>query len=269
MGDAPCCRHEAQQASNKAVVNPPDIESIERATLAAVSPQAIEEWPAEGWLLPFDQGTVGRAKTAVPLRHVAPDIALIDRIEARYAAHSLPPAFRLPVMPAFDAMCDALHTRGYRMHKPTLTQTGDARAMASFSTEPPATIDTTPDAGWASVFLGEGFDPVDGASRVQALSRAPGTLFASVRDKESSRTLAAGAMAFGHGWASVHGIRTAQAARGRGLAGRVLRGLAQAALERGFERVFLQVESGNTSALSLYRRAGFEPAWGYAYWQPA
>lgn len=250
-------------------MNPPVIESIERATLAAVSPQAIEEWPAEGWLLPFDNGTVGRAKTAVPLRHVAPDIALIERVEARYAAHGLPPAFRLPDTSAFDAMRSALTARGYGSRKPTFTQVGDARAMAAFSAAPPAAIDTAPDAGWASVFLGEGFDPVDGASRVQALSRAPGSLFASVRDEESGRTLAAGAMAFGHGWASVHGMRTGQAARGRGLAGRVLGGLARAALERGFERVFLQVEAGNTSAIFLYRRAGFEPAWGYAYWQPA
>ena len=250
---------------------PHDIESIERATLAAVSPQAIEEWPTEGWLLPFDSGTVGRAKAAVPLRHDdAPDMAAIERLEARYAAHGLPPAFRLPATPAFDAMRNALTARGYRVHKPTFTQIGDARAMSACSADPPATVDTAPDAGWASVFLGEGFDPVDGASRVQALSRAPGTLFASVRDdSKDGRTLAAGAIAFGHGWASVHGMRTEQAARGRGLAGRVLRGLAQAALERGFERVFLQVEAGNAAAISLYGKSGFTPAWAYAYWQPA
>ena len=69
-------------------------------------------------------------------------------------------------------------------------------------------------------------------------------------------------------FASVRGMRTEQAARGRGLAGQVLAGLAQAALERGFERVFLQVETGNAAAISLYRRAGLGPAWTYAYWQP-
>ena len=61
-------------------------------------------------------------------------------------------------------------------------------------------------------------------------------------------------------------MRTVQAARGRGLAGRVLAGLAGAALERGYERVFLQVEAGNEPALALYRRAGFAPAWTYRYW---
>ena len=45
----------------------------------------------DGWLLAFDSGTVNRAKSAVPLQHVpAPDAGLlIDRIEARYAAHGL------------------------------------------------------------------------------------------------------------------------------------------------------------------------------------
>ncbi len=43
--------------------------------------------------------------------------------------------------------------------------------------------------------------------------------------------------------------------------------LAQAAIARGFERVFLQVEAQNDPALSLYRRAGFEPQWQYSYWQ--
>jgi hypothetical protein len=40
-----------------------DIEAIERATLAAVSPRRLEELP--GWLLAFDEGTIGRARSAV------------------------------------------------------------------------------------------------------------------------------------------------------------------------------------------------------------
>jgi len=65
----------------------------------------------------------------------------------------------------------------------------------------------------------------------------------------------------------VHGMRTEQSQRGRGLARRVLAGLAQAALERGFERVFLQVDAHNAAAHALYRRAGFSTQWQYRYWQ--
>jgi ribosomal protein S18 acetylase RimI-like enzyme len=122
------------------------------------------------------------------------------------------------------------------------------------------------DDAWAALFLsGGGVDPADGASRVRALSRAPDSRYASVRD-EGGRTLACGTVAFGHGWASVHGMRTDAAYRGQGLAGRVLAGIAQGLIAEGFERVFLQVEEHNAAAQSLYRRAGFETAWRYRYW---
>ncbi|MEJ8857164.1 GNAT family N-acetyltransferase [Variovorax robiniae] len=243
-----------------------DTEAIERATLAAVAPRTVEE--LDGWLLPFDNGTVGRAKSAVPLRHEAPPDAdeLVARIEARYAAQGLPAAFRIADLPCFDALHVGLQERGYQRGKPTVTQTGDLKSVLALSPDAPGDVDTAPDEGWASVFLGEGFDPVDGASRVQALSRATGTLFGSVR--EDGRTVAAGAMALAHGWASLHGMRTEQSAWGRGLAGRVMAGLAQAALALGYERAFLQVEAGNAAALALYRRAGFVPQWTYEYWTP-
>lgn len=245
-----------------------DIEAIERATLDAVAPQWVEALDDEAWLLPMDTGTVGRARSAVPLRHQAPNAepaALLERIEAHYAARGLPAQLRVADAPCFGALAGAMKARGYQAAKPTLTQIGSARAMLVLGAGAPAQVDAAPDAGWAEVFLGPGFDPVDGALRVQALSRASGNLFASVR--EEGVTLAAGAVSFGHRWASVHGMRTLQSARGRGLAGRVLAGLAQAALARGFERVFLQVEAGNEPALALYRRAGFVPAWRYRYWQ--
>jgi len=251
-----------------APLQPADIEAIERATLAAVAPQWLQELDGDGWLLPMDSGTVGRAKSAVPMRHAAPRAApdrLLERIEAGYAARGLATMLRLPDAACFDALRAVLAEHGYQGIKPTLTQIGSTHAMRAVSQGRPADVDAAPDSGWAGVFLGPGFDPVDGASRVQALTRASGNLYASVR--ENGRTLAAGAMSFGHGWASVHGMRTDQSSRGHGLAGRVLAGLAQAALDRGYPRVFLQVEAGNAAALALYRRAGFQPAWAYRYWQ--
>ena len=240
-----------------------DIETIERATLAAVAPEALEE--IAGWLLPFDSGTVGRATSAVPVAHSAPDPLSLRQIEERYAARALPAVFRIPSASAFDGFGEALARSGYAASKPTQVHTAATAVVQQVSNAAAAEITSQPDAGWAEVFLGEGFDPVDGASRVQTLSRAAETLFASV--SQDGRTVAAGAAAFGHGWASVHGMRTAQACRGQGLAARVLASLAAAALSRGYPRMFLQVEAHNRPAQSLYRRAGFNPAWTYTYWR--
>ncbi len=242
---------------------PSEIEAIERATLAAVAPEALEEIP--GWLLPYDSGTVGRAKSAVPTAHTAPDALLLREIEARYAARGLPAVLRIPSAAQFDELRDLLAHSGYAAERPTEVHTAAASVLAQHWDGAAAEVAGAPDAGWASVFLGEGFDPADGASRVRSLGRASGSLFCSVR--EDGRTVAAGAAAFGHGWASVHGMRTAQAARGRGHAARVLATLAAAARSRGYERVFLQVQADNAPALSLYRRAGFEHGWTYTYWR--
>jgi ribosomal protein S18 acetylase RimI-like enzyme len=240
-----------------------DIESIERATLAAVSPEAVEEF--EGWLLPYDGGTVSRAHSAVPLCHAPASVGMVDQIEARYEARGLRAVFRLANEACFDGLRQELTQRGYQAAKPTLVQVGTVQAMRDASALTPAETADSPDAAWAALFLSESFDPVDGASRVKALSRAHGSVYASVR--ENGEAVAAGAGAFSHGWASVHGMRTDQAFRGRGLAGRVLAGIAEAALRRGIARAFLQVEDANVPALALYRRAGFETVWSYSYWR--
>jgi GNAT superfamily N-acetyltransferase len=252
-----------QYAMRRATLIPNDIEAIERATVAAVSPEVVEE--LEGWLLSFDTGAVGRAKSAVPLRHAACDATAVQEIEARFEARGLPALFRIADDPCFELIRTELKRRGYRAGRPTLVQIAASKSVRLVSPDATAEVATAPDASWAEVFLGDGFDPVDGASRVKALSRARGSVYASVR--EDGRAIAAGAAAFGYGWASVHGMRTAQARRGEGLAARVLATLAAVALKRGMERMFLQVEDNNAPALALYRRAGFETAWGYAYWR--
>jgi ribosomal protein S18 acetylase RimI-like enzyme len=239
-----------------------DIETIERATVAAVSPDAVEEF--HGWLLAFDSGTVNRARSAVPLSHAPVEIAMIEKIEACYRARGLSTVFRLAHEPCFDNLRQELARRGYKTGRPVLVQVGSVSDMRDVSAATPAETADLPDAQWSALFLAEGFDPVDGASRVKALGRARNSVFASVR--ENSRTVAAGAGAFSHGWSSVHGMRTDQVFRGRGLAGQVLAGIADVAAQRGMERVFLQVEDVNTSGLALYRRAGFKTVWRYDYW---
>lgn len=241
-----------------------DIEAIERATLAAVPPQRQACWG--GWLLAFDDGTVGRCRSATPLHHVAPPADLLDGIEQRYAAAKLPAVLRVPELDCFDGLRAALRSRGYARTNPTLVQTGRvAAAAAGPATGAHVELATRPGAGWEQAFLGEGFDPVDGASRLSILRRGSDSVFASVH--EDGRTVAVGAAGFHGGWCGVHGMRTAAGQRGRGLAGAVLRALAEAARQRDVERWFLQVQEANRPARALYARHGFATAWAYAYWQ--
>lgn len=240
-------------------MGPAEIESLERATVAAVAPPEVLE--IDGWLAPFDDGTIGRAKSAAPLSHT-PDAAAVPKILAAYEARGLPPAFRIPDSPVLETIRNHLAEKGFRPGQPTLVKVGDAARMAGFAPAGAELLDR-PDAAWGEVFLGEGFDPVDGAHRVKLLSRSPGALYGVVR--EAGRPMAVGVMSLGEGWAGVHGMRTAQQARGRGYASRIMASFGQAALARGVSRVFLQVEEPNP-ARRLYRRAGFERVWRYHYW---
>jgi ribosomal protein S18 acetylase RimI-like enzyme len=245
----------------------PDVESIERATLDAFPPLAMEEIPA--WLLGLDPGKVGRAHSAAPLLHTAPDSAAVAAIEARYAAFRLSPVFRIPIDNRFEGVRDELTERGFVATQATQVQVGTARAMAqlpgSLIAGASLILTAAPDEAWVSVFLSEGFDPVDGASRTQILARARQAVFATVYVE--GLAVAAGAASFSHGWASVHGMRTVPGHTGLGLASRILCAFAGEAQARGFEPVFLQVEAANTRARLLYGRAGFSMAWTYEYWR--
>jgi GNAT superfamily N-acetyltransferase len=241
-------------------LEPADLESLERATVEAVAPPQVLE--IGGWLVPLDNGTIGRAKSAVPLRHDLGPEAL-GEIEAAYRQRGLKPAFRLADIPALEPVKAELTRRGYAAQQPTVFKIGAIADLAAFS-EGTAEILTTPDEGWSAVFLGEGFEPADGAHRIAALTRSPDAVYGAAG--EGGRTHAVGVMSFGRGWAGIHGMRTAPDQRGRGFASRVLAGLGRVAQIRGLDRVFLQVEEANP-ARAIYRRAGFSPVWRYHYWR--
>ncbi|MFN3514662.1 MAG: GNAT family N-acetyltransferase [Phenylobacterium sp.] len=244
-------------------MSPDELESIERATVAAVAPARVMELP--GWVLALDQGTIGRAHSAAPFS-LEMTADAVPRIEALYAEAGLSPVWRIGDEPGHEPIRVALSERGYRPDTPTLLKTGSiARMIAAFRGAPAELIDA-PDADWAAVFTGEGFDPEDGFNRVAAFTRSPGALYGRVRD--GARTVAVGVMSFHGGWASIHGMRTAQDRRGEGAAGRILATLAAEAQARGVAKVFLQVTEENP-ARGLYRRFGFERRRRYWYWRKA
>lgn len=237
-----------------------DIEAIERATVAAVAPRRLVE--TCGWLIPLDDGAIGRAKSAAPLAHDGTP-STIDVVEAAYEEAGLPPAFRLADTEGLAAVRQALEGRGYEPGRPTIVMTGVVADLAAFHVEA-AELLVQPNEAWARVFSGEGFDPADGASRAAQLARAPDALFGQVSGQAGPA--AVGVVNFGQGWAAISGLRTSLAERGRGHASRLLAAFGRAAQARGIERVFLQVEANNPARV-LYARAGFAEAWTYCYWQ--
>lgn len=248
---------------------PLDIEAIERATVAGVSPDSQQEIP--GWLLPFDHGTIGRSHSAVPLRHDSKiNPADVVLVAARYRAEGLAPSLRVADVPGLVHLKEALLAAGLRQTQPTLTfvaSVQDILAKARTDARTVAVVTGQPDAEWREVYLGDGFDPVDGAHRVRALGRASGSVYARSMAAGGSAVVATGVGSFGHGWLGVHGMRTLPAHRGHGHASGILHMLAGAAQERGFLWAYLQVEEANSGAIRVYEKLGFQLGWRYHYWR--
>ncbi len=255
------------------------IEAIERATLDAVAPSYVAH--VQGWLVPFDQGSVDRAKSAVPITHAAPDIRALDLILAMYEqgvtdhgiclASSQSAQFRLPDVQNFDPLKAELSSRGFVVGRPTHVQIAEPNALVSapeiLNWPYRLVLNTQADQTWASVYRRQGFDIRDAEHRIRVLSLATDAVYGTLVDQDGL-AVAAGVMAFSHGWASVHGMRTDPLFQGLGLATQLLAGFGRHALKRSFSQVFLQVEADNERALTLYKRIGFKAQWQYSYWAP-
>jgi ribosomal protein S18 acetylase RimI-like enzyme len=97
----------------------------------------------------------------------------------------------------------------------------------------------------------------------QLLLSAPWQASGSVRD--GGQAVAIGRIAIAAGWAGLTAIEVDLRHRRRGLATALTARLATLAAARGARNLFLQVEDGNTAALTLYQRAGFTGHHGYHY----
>jgi GNAT superfamily N-acetyltransferase len=240
-----------------------DIESLETATLDAVAPTSIQTLP--GWLLPFDNTTIGRAISAVPVRHTMADLATVSDIESRYQERGMKTQFRIAEVAGLSDLRQALLKQGYTPQQPTLTMVGSIDQWPASASGWEVAISAQPTTAWNSVYLSESFDPIDGANRVKALSRSRYLLYATVQDK--AVPIAAGTAALSEGWVSLHGMRTKASSRGMGCARALIATFGQEALKRNLNRCFLQVEAGNETAIRLYCSLGFRTAWLYHYWR--
>jgi GNAT superfamily N-acetyltransferase len=243
------------------------VEAIERATLAGVAP--AETLEIGGFLAGLDAGPIGRARTAVPLRHdLPPDEAVLDEIEAAYVTRGLPPAFRVADVEGLEPLAEALRRRGYAPHTETLVKVAATADVAALD-DGRAELVADPDADWQALFVGVelGREGDDSAGRMAALRRARLNRFAAVRAEGACRAVGVGS--FAPGCAGVHGMRTDLAARRRGYAASILGVIASEARRQDAPTLFLQVLEANAPARSVYRKAGFTLAWRYAYWNKA
>jgi N-acetylglutamate synthase len=244
--------HESVTAAKRVPPRTVDIATLERIGSAA--------WPAPDtgrlgeWTLRAAEGFTGRANSALPVGD--PGCPLDEAIEAVcgwYRSRGLPPRVNVP-LPLRADLDAALDARGWARSVPTLVQTAPLAAILAATADrpdlPPVRLADEPDAAWLAVVAARKGGLPDAARRV--LTDARLTKCASV----------AGDVAIGRGaivrdFLHLALVEVAAQARGRGLAKHVTRALARWGRDEGADTAFLQVESTNVPARSLYGRLGF------------
>ncbi|MDO5630716.1 MAG: GNAT family N-acetyltransferase [Paracoccus sp. (in: a-proteobacteria)] len=171
-----------------------------------------------------------------------------------------PPQFRVA---EGDLLAEALAERGLRRHTPTAIlaapvsalTTASIPAVTTFTVWPPMAIQREI---WSAGNIGP--------TRQAVMDRAP-TPKTSILGRTDDRAAGAAFVAVASGVVMVHAVEVVPGLRRKGLAGWMMRQAAIWGADHGADRIALAVSRGNTGAVALYERLGFQAAGGYAYWQ--
>ena len=236
------------------------------AEVVALELAANDAWPAPiqsrlgDWILRAAENWTGRANSALAVGD--PDRTLeaaIDAVADWYRQHRQRPLINAP-MPLAAPVNAALDARGWTTRPLTLVQTATLAPLIDqipVRADLPAVelADSPTDEWLAMVAEHKGALP---QTAVRILSGVPEVAFAQVRDVDGGLLAVGRGTVTGPGrWLGVSLLQTAPAARRRGIAQQVLRGLARWAARRGSSRAYLQVEERNAAAVGLYTRFGF------------
>lgn len=240
---------------------------IDELMANAWRPREVET--RSGWRYRWTDGVTRRANSALAFGTDGDTPGLVDLAEAFYRDRGAPTLIQVSAVSAPIDLVACLQARKYRPSARTLVKKAPAQDVVDRTralTE--IEIADVPSDEWFDAYWS-----VEGARSQRETDAAvcrdvlldPGltTLFATAR--RGSEVLGVGQVVTERGWAGVQCMATGPAHRRRGVAGSVLNGLALAALDRGVERMYLAVVSGNDAAAGLYRDAGFKTTHEYCY----
>jgi ribosomal protein S18 acetylase RimI-like enzyme len=224
----------------------------------------------DGWIVFLSPGTAKRARSVNA--HFGSTLPLARKLahcEALYERHGLPPLFRLTPFSQPEALDAALDARGYVAFGRTLVQSSAIDPVLADVAEVPLPQgielgSPVPEAFVEAVGAMRGASPAQQAAHLERLAQSPLTLVPVVARRDGA-TVAAGMVSVDDDLAGLFDIVTTPALRRQGIGTAVIATLLVKAWERGARHAFLQVEEGNRTAASLYRRFGFATRYAYHY----
>lgn len=247
----------------------PDLASIRRLEeLTLNTSPAIHQALYDGWLLRASGTDTRRANSATAMQSsTLPLDEKIVRTEEWFRAHGQPAIFRLTEAIAPPELDGLLASRGYTREVETWVMTLDLSTGI-----PPGDYHVPQGAKVLERNESEGLDDIHRMKAVtpelraqdlkrHALWKGP-QVFLSLKTINGVASTGMARLEAGH--LGIFNMRTASKARGKGYATILVAYLLAWGLELGAKNAFLQVDQENASAIVVYKKFGFTPA--YSYW---
>jgi GNAT superfamily N-acetyltransferase len=241
-----------------------DLRRVEEVGLNALQTQ--RQLFYDGWLLRVSPGKARRARSVnAHFGSTLPLPAKIRYCERIYEERQLPVLFRMTPFVQPPELPQALAAHGYIAFDTTLVQV--VRLERPPDVAGPSGFDVvTPELGAFAdaVALLQDATPAQRDAyyeRLVAPPQATRALLALI----DGRPVGVGTVMLEDGLAGIFSMATAQDVRGRGIAAAILAKLLNWAWGHGAAHAYLQVDSDNQPALSVYRKYGFATAYTYHY----
>ena len=244
-----------------------DIAALEEVAARAVPPGEVCE--IGGWLARFTGDLPARRANSVLARaHAGPDAeATLAAVERFYAERGRPARFQVTPASRPEGLRALLRRRGYALESPTDVWVGALAGAAALRPAPGARVALAPEpgAGWWEAWrttLGISHERTAGPAALFGRLRLPTAFVAVGLDS----TVAAVGMGVCDGrWLGIFNMATRPQLRRCGAGRTVLAALARWASSYGATDAYLQVDVTNHRARALYRLAGLNAAYRYAY----
>jgi N-acetylglutamate synthase len=233
----------------------------ELARIAARAWRPVERERLGGWELRAASGFTRRANSVLPLGD--PGVPLdeaLSRVREWYAVRGLPAYVQTATGAegTQEPLCAELEARGWVREVSAELWTGALAPVADLPDPGPdrtVTLSREADDGWLGRYQRKGVSEV----ALKVLGSGPSVWFATVPGGEPGVPAAIGRCVVDGRWAGFAAVEVDPALRRRGLATTVMTALARRALAEGASAGWLQVETDNAGARSLYTRLGFTP----------
>jgi N-acetylglutamate synthase len=225
--------------------------------------QAADTESAYGWLLRANSGFSSRANSALALRDPRPNLEqALAGARAWYAARGQPLVLAVP-RPARGALDAALDRLGWPIVNEVEVMVADLDRPGLLDVAPigPVGLAAEPDERWLAQFQHRTRPTRDVARAL--LTRHDRVAFARI--EVDGQVAAIGRGVVDDGWLGLSSIAVGPQFRRRGLARAIVAGLVEWARPAGAQRSYLQVESDNAAAITLYERLGFWEHHRYRY----